>query len=564
MESFLNRYRNITVLLLVIFAQLVLLAVQVKNDQDVRFIRAWTVTAISPLARLVEALRGSSIGFVRNYITLHDADAENRRLKAENDRYKLEIIFLNNELNTADRAQALELFQKRTPSKTLAASVFSTGIGSSRKVVYVDRGTVSGVMREMAVVTPEGIVGKVTAVYPTASEVLLITDPEFAAGVVSARNHVHGTLKGTGTPLCKVDFVAFEDRVEPGDWFYTSGDDRIFPRGMPVGVVKSVRPGQPYREITLEPSGMGRGLEDVLIVVEGVHQEIPDTPPGNQPVYIAPPAPSPSAPAAGVTAEAGAAGTGAPEAAPATTHPLTGTEADKMRAMYQNAADAAGIVLGGGPTGQVRTERPPDFTKLPVDPRAVAHAAPAGRGAVAPMPLPAKGAAPAEGPGQGATLPAKGTAPLEAPGRTATTPAKGTAPAEAPGRGAAGLAKGTGPVEAPGRTATAPAKGTAPVEAPGRAATGLAKGTGPVEAPGRAASGTRNSTAPLEGPGRTAVTPAKSTGPVEAPGRAATVPRKSTAPPVPSKATGPTDPKVPDAVRHANQAAGGPGGVPQP
>jgi rod shape-determining protein MreC len=48
MESFLNRYRNITVLLLVIFAQLILLAVQVKNDQHVRFIRVWSVTAVSP------------------------------------------------------------------------------------------------------------------------------------------------------------------------------------------------------------------------------------------------------------------------------------------------------------------------------------------------------------------------------------------------------------------------------------------------------------------------------------------------------------------------------------
>jgi rod shape-determining protein MreC len=385
MESFLNRYRNITVLLLVIFAQLVLLAVQVKNDQDVRFIRAWTVTAVSPMARLVEALRGSSISFVHNYITLHDADAENRRLKAENDRYRLEIIFLNNQLNTADRAQALQLFQKRTPSKTLAASVFSTGIGSSRKVVYVDRGSVSGVMREMAVVTPDGIVGKVTAVYPTASEVLLITDPLFAAGVVSAKNHVHGTLKGTGTPLCKVDFVAFEDRVEPGDWFYTSGDDRIFPRGMPVGVVKSVHPGQPYKEITLEPTGMGRGLEDVLIVVEGVHQEIPDTLPAYQPVYLAPPLPAGAAPDANPTATD-------------PSHPPAGTEADKLHTMYQNAAEGAGIVLGGGPTGQVRTDRPPDFTKLPVDPRAVGRPAPAaspGRGTPAPpAPVPAKGTGP--------------------------------------------------------------------------------------------------------------------------------------------------------------------------
>jgi rod shape-determining protein MreC len=406
MESFLNRYRNITVLLLVIFAQLVLLAVQVKNDQDVRFIRVWSVTAVSPFARLVEGLRGSSISFIHNYITLHDADAQNRRLQAEVDRLKLDNIFLTNELNTADRAQALQLFQQRTPSKTLAASVFSMGIGSSRKVVYVDRGSVAGVMREMAVVIPDGIVGKVTAVYPMASEVLLITDPTFAAGVVSAKGHVHGTLKGTGMPLCKVDFVAFEDKVEPGDWFYTSGDDRIFPRGMPVGVVKSVRPGQPYKEITLDPSGMAHGSpEDVLIVVEGVHQEIPDTPPANQQVYLAPP--PPLAPAAGATAGAAADGTAQPDGSvsPAGVRPPAGTEADKTRALYQKAAEGAGIVLGGGPTGQVRTDRPPDFTKL-VDPRTAI----AGRGTPpAPMPVPV----PVPKKGTGPPAVTKGTRPAE-------------------------------------------------------------------------------------------------------------------------------------------------------
>ena len=61
METFLNRYRNITVLLLVIFAQLVLLALQVKNDQDVRMIRVWTVSAVTPVARVVDGVRGGSI-----------------------------------------------------------------------------------------------------------------------------------------------------------------------------------------------------------------------------------------------------------------------------------------------------------------------------------------------------------------------------------------------------------------------------------------------------------------------------------------------------------------------
>ena len=403
MESFLNRYRNITVLLLVIFAQLVLLAVDAKNDQHVRFIRVWTVTVVSPLARLMEGMRGSSISFIHNYITLHDADAENRRLRAENDRLKLDKIFLTNELNRAENAKALQLFQQHTPSKTLAASVFSTGIGSSRKVVFVDRGSASGVMREMAVVTPDGIIGKVTAVYPTASEVLLITDPMFAAGVVYSKTHAHGTLKGTGTSLCKVDFVAFEDKVEVGDWFYTSGDDRIFPRGMPVGIVKSVKPGQPYREITLDPSGMARGgLDDVLIVVEGVHQEIPDTPPANQQVYLAP-APPPLVSPAGTTADTAAApadGSAPPATSP---HAGPGTEADKARALYQKAADSQDIVLGGGATGQ-NIKRPPDFTKLPVDPRTAVQ----GRGAAAPPPM-----APVQKKGTAPPVPAKGTGPAD-------------------------------------------------------------------------------------------------------------------------------------------------------
>ena len=85
MESLLNRYRNITVLLLVIMAQLVLLAVSAKNDQDVRFFRIWTVTAVTPVARIIEGLRGGGTGFLRNYILLHDTNRENQRLRAERD-----------------------------------------------------------------------------------------------------------------------------------------------------------------------------------------------------------------------------------------------------------------------------------------------------------------------------------------------------------------------------------------------------------------------------------------------------------------------------------------------
>ena len=199
-------------------------------------IRVWAVTAVTPVARVLEGLRGGSSGFLRNYILLHDADDENRRLREENGRLKLENIFLKNELNRADRAKALQAVPGAHALQDGGGEHHHDGRGLELEGGVCGSRVGSGVQRGMAVVTPGRHRGEGDCGLPTASEVLLITDPDFAAGVISQKTQVRGTLKGQGTPLCKVDYVPFEEKVEPGDWFYTSGDDRVFPRGFPVGV----------------------------------------------------------------------------------------------------------------------------------------------------------------------------------------------------------------------------------------------------------------------------------------------------------------------------------------
>jgi rod shape-determining protein MreC len=395
MESLLNRYRNITVLLLVIAAQLILLAVQVKDNRDIYIIRVWTVTAVTPFARVVEAMRGGGSGFLHNYLLLRETNAENRTLREEVGKLKMDKIFLQNELSQADRARALQLFQAHTQSKTLAASVIGAGSASGSKVVYVDRGSVEGVLRGMAVVTPDGIVGKVIASYPTASEVLLVSDPEFAAGVISQKNLTRGTLKGQGNGPCKVEYVPVEEKVEVGEWFYTSGDDRIFPRGFPVGIVTAVHDAQPSKEILLEPSGLQHGLEDVLIILSGVHELIPETAQGNQPVYIAP------APPESVKGNASDSNTVVPVpngTAGATGNTEPSTEADRLRAHYKALGDAQNHVFGENLPGQ----KPPNFN----------------------LPLPAPGAKP----------PVPGQPSGQAAGQTIGQPASHPGPAPAPAK----------------------------------------------------------------------------------------------------------------------------------
>ena len=70
MEFLQNRYRNLTVLLVVIGAQLLLLAYQVKGNQEVRWVRVWAVTAVTPLARILEVVRRNTIGVAEDYVNL--------------------------------------------------------------------------------------------------------------------------------------------------------------------------------------------------------------------------------------------------------------------------------------------------------------------------------------------------------------------------------------------------------------------------------------------------------------------------------------------------------------
>jgi rod shape-determining protein MreC len=345
MEFLLSRYRNLTALVVVIMAQLVLLAWQVKSDHDVRLIRVWAVSAVTPLARVLEFVREHTIGAAQKYFVLVSVREDNHRLNEELGRLKIENQFLRNELSTAERVQALQAFQNRTPSRTLPARIIGTGTGANSRLVFIDQGSGEGVMRGMAVVTPDGIVGKVLAAYPTASQVLLITDPTFAAGVISEKNRVHGTLKGIGQSKVIVDYVQNEEKVEAGEMFYTSGDDRIFPKGMPVGRATVVRPATTFKEIYVVPTAFQHGLEEVLVVIEGVHGSIPDTrTPASQDVYIMPPPPAEPKPS---TPPARPGTSGTPTTTPPQAAPIL-TEADRVREQYKRIGEAQGHTFGEG------------------------------------------------------------------------------------------------------------------------------------------------------------------------------------------------------------------------
>jgi rod shape-determining protein MreC len=155
----------------------------------------------------------------------------------------------------------------------------------------------------MGVITPDGVVGKIVEVLPNTAEVMLMTDKDMGVGAMFSDSRTHGVVKGTGDPVPMMDYIVNDEKIQPGETIITSGEDRIFPKGLLVGAVGTAKEGNPFQKIQVQPAARLDRLEDVIVLV--TQQELA---PGKQGdgfrVSPAPPPPTP-APAATDAANSG-------------------------------------------------------------------------------------------------------------------------------------------------------------------------------------------------------------------------------------------------------------------
>jgi rod shape-determining protein MreC len=277
MESVLGRYRNLTILVGVLFLQVLGLAIQVKRSADAentRLIRIWAVSAITPFERgLVWAQHGGG-NLWRNYCFLRGVRAENRQLKEEIERMRLEQVRLSEDAAQAHRLQSLLAFKEQVIAKTVPAQVIGSSASDLSRSIYIDKGSNHGIAQDMAVITAGGIVGKVLRVYPSTSLVLMINDQSSGVGVLLEKSRLQGVLRGTPNGELILERVMSDEQVVPGETVQSSGGDQIFPKGLPVGTVSKVSPGREmFLSIKVKPAADLSRLEEVLVVTEKQERE---------------------------------------------------------------------------------------------------------------------------------------------------------------------------------------------------------------------------------------------------------------------------------------------------
>ena len=260
----------------VIVAHIVLISTQVRT-RGVPLFEHVTFGVFAEVQRWTTGLVSGVHDTWTNYFALQQVRAENERLRQENAQLQ---IRLQGERAEAQQARTLqELLELRgrhtfattgagvTSSPLASSSVIGGGASPSFRTITIDKGTQDGVLADMAVIAPAGVVGRVVLPTGRAAKVQLLTDGEAGAGALVERSRAQGVIEGTGDGLRMVHVAGTAD-IKVGDVVVTSGIEGFYPKGLVIGQIQSIeRSAGEYSQVVVRPAVEYASLEAVLVVL---------------------------------------------------------------------------------------------------------------------------------------------------------------------------------------------------------------------------------------------------------------------------------------------------------
>jgi len=269
------RQRTGWLFIAVTVGHIILISAQVNTNRGVPVLEALTFGAFAEVQRAATSAVSSAQEGWQNYFALQQIRQENERLRQELAQLR---VGLQQERTAAQQTLTLRKlldFKGATEWQTAAAAVIGSGASPEFRTMTIDKGTQDGLLPDMAVVAPTGVVGRITTTSARASKVQLLIDASAAAGVIVERSRVNGVVSGVGQTddmafragLLNLDYIPGTADVKVGDRLVTSGTDGIYPKGFAVGEIQSVeREGGQFR-IRVRPAVDYAALEAVLVVL---------------------------------------------------------------------------------------------------------------------------------------------------------------------------------------------------------------------------------------------------------------------------------------------------------
>ncbi len=223
---------------------------------------AWIVNGIS------SALTTTTSAITRPFREISLRNEENRLLHKQVDELLLERMRYQNALLENKRLRDLLKLHDTWKGALAAARIIGRGTNYWSHTLIIDKGLQDGIVKDAAAITPKGLAGKVFNVSHSYANLLLVTDINFSASARIQESRKEGVLSGTGSTKTVLKYIPPEEEIKAGEIVITSGFDRLFPPGIPIGYISKVdRKSTGYfQRIEVTPFVDSARTEEVLII----------------------------------------------------------------------------------------------------------------------------------------------------------------------------------------------------------------------------------------------------------------------------------------------------------
>ncbi len=252
-----SRFRFTRVFLLIfLFALFLLMLLGSATGGRFGVFHQMTLEALGPFQTFFTKVSLSATRFTDKYVALWNLQEENDQLRLELNTYH-SLLDEYREAYSRNRYLETELeFKNQESFPALMARVVGKDPSFWFQTLIIDRGENDGVVTGMVARNSRGVVGQVVQVSDNYSKILLANAPSSAIDAIVQKSRVRGILKGAGKQGYVLQYVLKSGDVKEGDIVVTAGIGGMFPPGITLGTVSTVRSKQRgmFLEIAVDPA----------------------------------------------------------------------------------------------------------------------------------------------------------------------------------------------------------------------------------------------------------------------------------------------------------------------
>jgi rod shape-determining protein MreC len=259
--------RPFLVLAAAIVLHVILISAQVNTRTGIPLLQVATFGAFAEVQRATMVTVSRIRNLWTGYVDLTAVQRENEQLKRDLQTQQVRMQEVRALAQQTESLRQLLELRQRAGVATVASEVIGAGAATDVRAYTIDKGSSDGVLKDMAVISPAGVVGRVVLPGARAAQVQLLIDRNAAAAALIERTRAQGIVLGQGGDTLLMEYVPGTADVKQGDLVVTSGIDAIYPKGFVVGTVEVVERGPgTFHRITVRPAVDFSRLEEVLVV----------------------------------------------------------------------------------------------------------------------------------------------------------------------------------------------------------------------------------------------------------------------------------------------------------